>query len=136
MVRVQENRTQFKQVCVQLSTSADDVALPAFARRTPLLKQSIDISCPPRPQHRTRSSAPAACRPSLGQTDRRTDRQMDAVPFHRPCSARYAGNAKFPTTRQTGHKALGTEKWQASCLAVPSDEYCFINASNTHRSRE
>jgi len=32
--------------CVQLPTYADNVALPAFARRTPLLQQVIDISCP------------------------------------------------------------------------------------------
>jgi len=42
---------------------ADNVALPAFARRTPLLlQQSIDISFAPDPQQQTR-------RPMLGQTD-------------------------------------------------------------------
>jgi len=38
------------------STYADNVALPSFARRTPLLQQSIDISCPPGPQQQTCSS--------------------------------------------------------------------------------
>jgi len=52
-----------KQVCVQLSTSADNVALSAFdtARRAAaqlLLgawQQSIDISCSPGAQQQTRS---------------------------------------------------------------------------------
>jgi len=53
-----------KQACVQLPTSSDIVALPAFAaaRRAAarlLLsagQQSIDISCSPRQQQQTRSS--------------------------------------------------------------------------------
>ena len=56
------------QVCVQLPTSADSVALPAFAfaRRaaawllltagSPAKRQSIDTSWPPGPQQQTRSS--------------------------------------------------------------------------------
>jgi len=54
------------QVCVQLPTSADNVALPAYGRYTPLLQcgccwapamqQSIDISCPPGPQQQTHKS--------------------------------------------------------------------------------
>jgi len=32
------------------------MALPPFARHTPLLQQSIDISCPPGPQQQTCSS--------------------------------------------------------------------------------
>jgi len=43
------------------------VALPAFARRTPLLQQSIDIFCPP-----AHSSKPA---------DTRTDRQTIIIIF-------------------------------------------------------
>jgi len=39
------------------------VALLAFARRTPLLQQSVDISCLPGPQQQTCSSAFAAACP-------------------------------------------------------------------------
>jgi len=46
------------------------VALPAFARRTLLLQQSIDIAWPPGPQQQTCSSGFAV----LGSCwDRRTD---------------------------------------------------------------
>jgi len=48
------------QVRIQLHTYADDVALPTFARNTPLLQQSIYISCPPGPQQQTCSSGFAA----------------------------------------------------------------------------
>jgi len=71
--------------CVQLPTHADNVALPVFTRRTPLLQQSIDISCPPCPQQQTRRT--------LLQWANGTDRRTDTVPFHRPCSAYYAGSA-------------------------------------------
>jgi len=54
------------------------VALPAFARRTPLLlragQQLNDISCTPGPQQQTCSSGFAA----VGFTG--TDRQTDTVP--------------------------------------------------------
>jgi len=60
---------------VQLPTSADNVALPAFtaARRAAarlLLsagQQSVDISCSLDPQQQTRSGG------RMGQTDRQTD---------------------------------------------------------------
>ena len=55
------------KVCVQLPTHADNVVLPAFVRRTPLLQQSIDISCLLGPQQQTCSS-----------------RRTDTVPFHGP----------------------------------------------------
>jgi len=72
-----------QQVCVQLPTYADNVALPAFARRTPLLLQSIDVSCPP-----AHSSKPAAADSLLwahAGADRRTDgrtpcRFIDSAP--------------------------------------------------------
>jgi len=58
--------------------------------RTPLLQQSIDISCQPGPLQQTYSSG-FAVGPCL---DREVDdRQTDTVPFHRPCSAYYAGSA-------------------------------------------
>jgi len=70
------NKWQYQQVCVQLPTYADNVALPAFARRTPLLQQSINISCPPGSQQQTCTSGFAAVRPCWDrQTDRRTDRR-------------------------------------------------------------
>jgi len=50
------------------------VALPGFARRTPLLQQSLDVSCPPGPQQQTCSGgfAAAGMCAMLGQTDGRT----------------------------------------------------------------
>jgi len=70
-------------VCVQLPTSADNVALPTFGRRTSLLRhgccwapavqqtvqQSIDIYCLPGPQQQTRSSGVRTERD--GRTDAR-----------------------------------------------------------------
>jgi len=88
-------RTEQKQFCVQLPTSADNVALPASDRRSPLLQRrcswapavlhSLDISCSPGPQQQTRSSG--VRRPY--ETDRRTDARQ----LHRPCSAYYTGSA-------------------------------------------
>ena len=57
-----------EQVCVQLSTYADNVILPAFASRMPLLQsagsqQSIDVSCLPGPQQKTYSGGFAIVRP-------------------------------------------------------------------------
>jgi len=75
------------QVCVQLPTYAGNVALPAFAGRTPPLQQSIDIFGPPGPQQRV-------CWDRVGQkTDGRTDEQTDTVSYHKPCYAYYAGSA-------------------------------------------
>ena len=48
-----EHLTSRRKVCIQLPSHADNVALPAFARRTPAVQQSIDISCPPGPQQQT-----------------------------------------------------------------------------------
>jgi len=46
------------------AASENVAALPAlFARRTPPLQQSIDISCPPGPQQQTCSSGFAAVDP-------------------------------------------------------------------------
>ena len=74
-----------KPFIVQLPTSADNVALPAFGRRTPplcavLLQRlccsimqpplSMDISCLPGPQQQTRRSC---VRRRIGQTDRQMD---------------------------------------------------------------
>jgi len=57
------------------------VALPAFARRTPLLQQSIDISCLPGPQQQTCSSRIVAVGPCWDRlTDRQTDSPVQACP--------------------------------------------------------
>jgi len=66
------------QVCVQLPTYADYVALPAFALRTPILlragQQSIDVSCAPGPRQQI-------CRQTDRQTDGRTPfRYTDHAP--------------------------------------------------------
>jgi len=74
-----------KQVSVQLPTSADNVALPAFAaaRRAaarllltagpPAVQQSIHVSCQPGPQQQTGITGVRW----IGQTYKRTDRQTD-----------------------------------------------------------
>ena len=69
---------------VQLPTSAENVALPAFAAAAPAVQQSIDISYSPGPQQQTRRAA---------QRANWTDRRTDAVPLRRPCSAHYDGSA-------------------------------------------
>jgi len=43
--------SQIYKSCVQLPTYADNKALPAFARPTTLLQQSIDICYPPDRPH-------------------------------------------------------------------------------------
>jgi len=63
-----------RKVCVQLCTSADNVALPEFAatrlvRTAGLCSKSIDIFCPLGPQQRTRCSD--MWQPNAG-TDRST----------------------------------------------------------------
>ena len=74
---------QFLTSLCSATTDADNVALPAFARRT---QQSIDI-----PVRRAHSSKPAAaaCGGRMGQTVRRTpDRCIDpmrAVPVKEYC---------------------------------------------------
>jgi len=60
------------------------MALPAFARRTPAVQQSIDIACISK-----FTAAVCYCGPMMGQTDGQTD----TVPLHRPWSAYYAGSA-------------------------------------------
>ena len=62
-------------VTVQLPTYADNVALPAFVRLTPLLQQSIDISWPPGPQPTAANlqQRVCCCEPMLGQTDGQTN---------------------------------------------------------------
>ena len=75
-----------KSVCVQLSTQADNVALPAFARCTLLLLSAG-------PQYSNRSISPARCNPrqqvcssgfaAVGPClDRRTEKRTDIVPLH------------------------------------------------------
>jgi len=77
---------RINQVCGQLHvpTYADNASLPAFTRRTPLLRQSIDISCPPDPHQQTCSSGFAA----VGQPDGRTHCSVS----YRLCSTYCAGS--------------------------------------------
>jgi len=61
------------KVSVQLCTYADNEALPAFARRTPLLQLSISVFYLPDPQQQTCSSGFAVAGPCCDrQTDGRT----------------------------------------------------------------
>ena len=65
-----------KQVRIQLPTYADNVALPALARSTPLLlrarQQSVDISCSPARRVHSMQLV-CCCGHILGQMDRQTD---------------------------------------------------------------
>jgi len=82
-----------KQVCVQLPTCADNVALPAFAaaRRAAAPcccgagRAAIDRYL--LPAGPTAANLPHAA--AAGEWDRRTG----TVPFHRPCAAYYTGSA-------------------------------------------
>ena len=86
---------QCQQACVQLPTSADNVALPAFAaeRRAaaaPAMQQSIDIACRLDPQQQTRRSGDR----KLGQTKTRTDLDIDTAPHStRACKFTMEGGA-------------------------------------------
>ena len=70
----------------QLPAYADNVALPAFARRTQLLlrtgQQSIDITCAPRQQQQTRSGFAAVGPFWDRQTDGRTDSANNGSSIH------------------------------------------------------
>jgi len=72
---------------LQLSAICCWASAPA-AQRTcckRAVQQSIDISCPPGAQRQTR------CTP-LGRSTGQIEGRTDARPFHRPCSAYYAGS--------------------------------------------
>jgi len=60
----------FKLLCVQLTASADNLTLLAFAAVGPALQQLINISCPLGPQQQTHHST--VWQPN-DVTDRRTD---------------------------------------------------------------
>ena len=100
---------QSYRVCVQLPTSTDNVALPAFVAAAWLMliigQRSTDISC----YHRTHSSKPteAKCGGRMEQIDGRTD----TVPLRRPCFAYYAGTANKVLEHSDGMKNEITEKF-------------------------
>jgi len=76
-------RRRSLELRVQLSTYVDNETLPAFARHTPLLRQSIDISCPPSRHQQTCSSGFAAVGPCWDrQTDRRTPHRFIDPTLH------------------------------------------------------
>jgi len=111
---------QWKQVCVQLPASADNVALPTFgrhatARRTaPGSNLSISLSYPPGAQQKTCRTLP----------QRSTDRRTDTGPFHRPCSAYYAG--KKVKVAHTRLPSVGFRGW-SRFLAVSLEVMWVIN---------
>ena len=69
-----------KKVCVQLPTSAVNVALPAFAAVAPAMQQLVNTSYQPEPHTRR----------TLLQRANGTDRRTDTVPLHRPHTMRAA----------------------------------------------
>jgi len=77
-----------KQVCVQLSTSAVNVTLLAFAveSRTAASVPSLLINI-----FRSHGAEQQTCR-SCGRTRRLTDRRMDTKSFYRPCTAYYVSS--------------------------------------------
>jgi len=71
--------TNLKQVCVQLSTSADNVTLLAFAAERRATAATGDRYLPPAGP--TAANPPHRMQRSIDGTDRRTD----TVPLHGPC---------------------------------------------------
>jgi len=120
-------RTFTKHVRVQPRPSAVNVTLPAFAneRRAAALlllsasaagtrrrQLSIDISCPRGAQQQT-------CRPPLLLSTDVTDRRTDARPFHRPCSACYAGSV---SNRRKTELCMPLSFRQIMCIVCPTLE--------------
>jgi len=105
----------YTKVCVQLSTSADNVALPAYAaaRRAaapllltaapPAVKQSIGIFWPPGSRQQTRSGR------RMGETDRQKDTRHPAY---------YAGSARILCTGHAAGRALDCPVSIPDCFAV------------------
>ena len=68
-----------------LCTYADNVALPAFARRMPLCRAATDRYL--LLEGGVLAAAVKFAAACQAGTDRQTDRRTDTVPFHRSCSA-------------------------------------------------
>ena len=111
---------QSKQVCVQLSTSADNVALPAFADEhraaVRLLlstrQQPIDTFCLPGPQQQTRSCK-MRC---TNEIDRLTDKQTGGWTLYHytdPAPHRMKKHVMMP---------LRWKDWEWRCGFVDSKE--------------
>jgi len=84
--------SECRQVCVQPPTPAVNVTLPAFAdERRAAGAVRIDRYILPSERSAANLSTAVA---AVDRWDRPTDRQTDARPFHRPCSAYYAGSVK------------------------------------------
>jgi len=85
----------FKQICVRLPTTANNVALPAFAAARLLLTAglaAIDrhlLPAEPIAANPPQQRAKAGRDRQTGQTDRRTDARQ----LHRPCCVYYARSA-------------------------------------------
>jgi len=92
------------------------VALPAFARRC-CSNRSISLA--------RRASGLLLC--AHAGRDMRADRRTDTVPFHRPCSAYYAGNANKRGV--ASNSALAVEG--TSTDVGTKYEYCRVNEQNS-----
>ena len=125
------------QVGVQLPTSADNVALPMFGHRMPLLRhscccvlamqQSIDISCPLGHQQQTCSSGIWRPDGTDGRTDGRTQDpalHTQALPI-KTCSTELRRQLTLPQARQ----------WCRRRQAVNSTQqiiHMWVSRSRTH----
>ena len=107
-----------KQVCVQLPTYADNVALPAFARRTQrCCAPCSNLSIPPagRPHSKV-----CCCGPCW---DRQTDRRTDTRQMHRPCPSSTANilcsrRCRIITLAATIAKSVKHRSDVSVCLSV------------------
>ena len=128
-----EKQHKTQQVCVQLSTYADNVALPAFARRcclAPAVQQSTNISCSPRPQQQTCNSGFTAVGPCcMGQTEWWTDERSDGhkdgrTPYCYIDPAPHPVRAVPKTERRPCHGPLR----HAQNIKIRSRKWCKITA--------
>jgi len=102
------------QVCVQVPTSAVNVALPTFAAAARASPQSINTAT-----HQAHSTC------MLLQLANGTDRRMDTVPLNRPCSAYYvvgadAGLDAFLSFNQQHQSTEGTQSSDANQKKSPT----------------
>jgi len=113
------------------------VALPVFARRTPMLQQSIDMSCPSMgPQQHTRSSGFAAVLWAHAGTDGLTDRRAGSannaafVIVVRQVAALAAQNVTKYTMIETLKTNTKLLRLLRNVSAHPTDEASGIMFSN------
>jgi len=124
-------KPQHNNVCVQLPTYADNVALHAFTRHC-CSNWLILVSA----AHRAYSSKPAArcCSGRIGQverTDRQTDEQPDSVSFHTPCSTYCASSGK--SDRETVNASAMTEGTAESFMSINKNVSCWYIVNGWRR---